>query len=271
MRKVPFDPANLTAAQRTWWDKWSVRAKQETEDLVAARRNGTAAVPKQQVWADLKAWLLTNVFNGKCAYCEAPISGSFFGEGEHYRPKGKVTILDSGRKVAVKIGNAAHPGYFWLVYDWKNLVPSCQECNNRKSDLFPIAGTHVGAPSPTFEDLDRDEKPLLLHPYRDDPRQYLMFGMNGVVAAKDDNAIGSNTIRVFGLDRAELAERRKRRQEQTLAYLLKVIVDVIERRTTLETALELYVGADAEYSTAARDVVMAELPRIVQQIAQIRI
>jgi len=135
------------------------------------------------LWADLKAWLLDNVFHGKCAYCEVAISGGFFGEGEHYRPKGKVAVLKSGKKTAVTVGAAVHPGYFWLVYEWKNLVPARQECNNRKSDLFPTAQVHVGVPSPSCEQLDLQEEPLLLHPYRDDPRKYLVFGINGVIAA----------------------------------------------------------------------------------------
>jgi hypothetical protein len=223
------------------------------------------------LWADLKAWLLDNVFHGKCAYCEVAISGGFFGEGEHYRPKGKVAVLKSGKKTAVTVGAAVHPGYFWLVYEWKNLVPARQECNNRKSDLFSTAQVHVGVPSPSCEQLDLQEEPLLLHPYRDDPRKYLVFGINGVIAAIDDNAIGVNTIRVFGLDRERLAERRKKRQEQTLAYMMKVIPDVLEGRIALEDALELYVGSDAEHCTAARDVVKAELPKIVERISQIRI
>jgi 5-methylcytosine-specific restriction endonuclease McrA len=271
MIRVSFDPTKLTPEQQLWWNDWSRRSQTETARLIAAQKNGEPITLKQQLWAELKAWLLGNVFHGKCAYCEAPISGSFFGEGEHYRPKSKVTILNLGKKVAVTVGKSTHPGYFWLVYDWKNLVPACQECNNRKSDLFPTAREHVGVPSPSFDQLDQDEEPLLLHPYRDDPRKHLVFGINGVIAAVDDNPSGSTTIKVFGLDREGLAERRKKRQEQALAYMSKLWSDVLTDKITLTDALNLYFGEEAEYSAAVRDIVRAELPKMALKILQIKI
>jgi 5-methylcytosine-specific restriction endonuclease McrA len=271
MKRISFDPQQLTPEQKNWWDEWIARSEEQTKGIIAAYKKGDALTHRQAVWADLKTWLLDNVFHGKCAYCEAPISGSFFGEGEHYRPKGKVTIVQAGKKVAVIVGGTSHPGYFWLAYDWKNLVPACQECNNRKSDLFPTARDHVCVPSPSFDQLDADEDPLLLHPYRDETRKYLLFGLNGVITAIDDNDRGVNTIKTFGLDREALAERRKKRQEQTLAYMMKILPDVIEGKTTLPAALDLYVGVDAEYSAAAQDIVNAELPKIVQRLTQIKI
>jgi 5-methylcytosine-specific restriction endonuclease McrA len=271
MRNILFDPAKLTTEQQSWWKDWSERSQTETATLIAAQKKGDRIKLKQQLWAELKAWLLGNVFHGKCAYCEAPISGGFFGEGEHYRPKSKVTVLHLGKKVAVVVGESSHPGYFWLAYDWKNLVPACQECNNRKSDLFPTARQHVGVPSTSFDQLDKDEEPLLLHPYRDDPSEHLVFGINGIIAAVDDNPSGSNTIKVFGLDREGLAERRKRRQELALAYMLKLWPEVLADKITLPEALHPFCGKDAEYSAAVQDILNAEIPKILEKIKKIKI
>jgi uncharacterized protein (TIGR02646 family) len=69
---------------------------------------------------------------GKCAYCENMEKKA---EIEHYRPKKGVT------------GEAAHPGYFWVCYQWTNLVPSCRYCNTEggKANQFPVQGARVSA------------------------------------------------------------------------------------------------------------------------------
>ena len=101
-----------------------------------------------------------------------------------------------------------HPGYFWLAYNWKNLLPSCQNCNTYggKGVQFPALKGHVflkkiekdklkDLREPYFEskkypgfyylspeDLNDIEDPFLLHPYFDDPLKYLVFGIRGLVS-----------------------------------------------------------------------------------------
>ena len=273
MRRVPFDPRTLDAAQQKWLADWKIKAVAETAATIKAWNDKKEVKFKSQLWGDLKAWLLPNVFAGKCAYCETAISGAFFGEGEHYRPKGKVTVRvnPGARKQAVAVGGAGHGGYFWLAYDVENLLPACQECNNRKSDMFPVAAQHVWQPNPDSASLNTSEQPLLLHPYYDDPRQYLRFGLNGVVAAKDGSMRGIKTIETFGLDRAELETRRARRQEEVLAFMNRIIPEVLADKITLQSALDSYVGFEAEFSVAARDIVAAELPKLIQRLTSIEI
>src|SRR5215212_1140002 len=155
MIHVDFDPATLTGAQQVWWTAWDIRAKDATKEVLDAWE-ASWKDPKdksyakifdkpaiQKVWADLKDWLLTNVFNDKCAYCETPVIRSPC-HAEHYRPKKRVTI--NNKKVRIKDDKGQdydHPGYFWLAFHWTNLLPSCAFCNtvNGKKNEFPIPQT----------------------------------------------------------------------------------------------------------------------------------
>jgi hypothetical protein len=94
------------------------------------------------VWKDLKKWLLKHVFNGQCAYCESPLKfDRYRGDAEHYRPKGSVMWRDLATnkktKARCKLSDGTeidHPGYFWLAYDWRNLMPACADCNSGGED-----------------------------------------------------------------------------------------------------------------------------------------
>jgi len=113
-----------------------------------------------------------------------------------------------------------HPGYFWLALDWHNLIPACQGCNARNGKLnqFPVAKEHATVapppgPLPAFNDLDRAEDPLLLHPYADDPDFHLRFGEFGKVVGLTEK--GRVSIDVFDLDDDD--QRRARWQAQRAA------------------------------------------------------
>ena len=69
--------------------------------------------------------------SGKCAFCEARVDHVAHGDVEHFRPKKgyRQTASDS----------LGLPGYYWLAYEWSNLLFSCQICNQRhKGNLFPL-------------------------------------------------------------------------------------------------------------------------------------
>ncbi|HWO46598.1 MAG TPA: hypothetical protein VNM41_00935, partial [Solirubrobacterales bacterium] len=116
---------------------------------------------------------LLDAFNGVCAYCEAPLPSI---EVEHFRPKGSVRTGDGQRK----------PGYYWLAATWENLLPSCHNCNTDlwtehpdgtrrktgKGTWFPLEDEGARA---TAEGEEANERPLLLHPYEDDPTEHLEF------------------------------------------------------------------------------------------------
>lgn len=164
---------------------------------------------------------LNEYYHGKCAYCEGPSNKA---EIEHYRPKKGVTGVPKDQ----------HQGYFWLAYEWSNLLPSCRYCNTEggKGNHFTIAGTRVVKPEfmgdgklnrnkclPNNSPL-KDELPYLLHPEVDDPKQHLGFLPNddktGIeiiptdVEEEDQISRGSETIRICNLNRPDLqADRLK--------------------------------------------------------------
>src|SRR5690606_7071216 len=70
--------------------------------------------------SSVKERLLESQF-GKCAFCESNVASVSHGDIEHYRPK-KYWIQNN------KIGKEG-PGYYWLAYNYDNLIFACQVCN----------------------------------------------------------------------------------------------------------------------------------------------
>lgn len=150
---------------------------------------------------------LRSLYYQKCAYCE---SKEFKPEVEHYRPKGDVT------------GDSTHLGYYWLCYEWSNLLPACHNCNTGtgKMNQFPIVGKRVYSPSfNTTDELDLekckaynspliDEQPLLFHPEIDHPEKFFKFDQLGNIEGIGNRGI--NTVKICELDRQQLITNRKK-------------------------------------------------------------
>lgn len=210
---------------------------------------------RQKIWAGIKRFLLENVFHYKCAYCETQ-TGQFHYDAEHYRPKGEVTVAsaDDVRRQHVVTEDERgerfeHPGYFWLAFEWKNLVPSCKSCNGPggKMTHFPVQQSHIllkhltpeeaaafeppPYPSPTWPDmyylrteqLDQLEDPLLLHPYMDkanDPRRHIRFKHKGIEYAFEGSSKGEHSIKVFRLYKESLRTARYKAQTRAANLFL---------------------------------------------------
>jgi uncharacterized protein (TIGR02646 family) len=135
-------------------------------------------------------------FKGKCGYCEMPVEGSTGYEIDSFRPRSRAVNLD---------GTLLSDYYWWLVYEWDNLIFSCPTCNKLKGSRFPIEGTRVPIGEKSEEKL-LEERPLLLDPCRDFPEEELIFDEKGKVAS--DINRGRVTIDVLGLNRSTLVEAR---------------------------------------------------------------
>ena len=161
----------------------------------------------------IKAQLRQDQYD-KCAYCEASLVGNY-GCVEHYRPK-------SGWQE--KQGDTLHkPGYYWLAYEWENMLCSCNNCNDtaRKGNLFPLR-------NPATRDIEHQniaqEEPLIINPALEDPGLFLRFdkymAVPSIIEGKESDK-GKNTIDIFDLNgcipknttpaRRDLLEFRKRR------------------------------------------------------------
>ena len=252
------------------WKKWRDRCKVATDDLISEfdwqqRRAFNANLYKGQrdeVYIDE-----TNAppFHGKCAYCEQVITGDQRGDIEHYRPKGKVTDAED-KQVHVKVDgqDRAHPGYYWLAYEWRNLLPACIRCNQLsksrdgkgigKGCRFPAEGDHAYAPGDEVL-----EEPLLLHPCIDDPEEHLELDPTGLLFWRTDR--GRVTVEMLGLNERNLPESRKREIDDVLAVCANLVSDLVVGRQdrVVEGAkrrvLEVQSGK-AEFSLAGRKAVI---------------
>ena len=91
----------------------------------------------------------------KCAICESKVTHIAYGDVEHFRPKAAYRQSTDGPLV--------RPGYYWLAYDWSNLLFCCQLCNQRfKRNHFPLIDPSQRAKS--HNDEIGNEQPLLINP-----------------------------------------------------------------------------------------------------------
>lgn len=247
------------------WRTWLADCETETQiniDLVErGEKIAFTSLYKRQNIKDDYFFSPGEPFYGKCAYCETPIEDIFPGDVEHFRPKGKVTdeeyndvfkqdsdgsfLLDTdGNKIP-------HPGYYWLAYNWKNLMPSCTYCNRPKKDFgkrncFPVEGVH------TFTVGDEDmEKPLLINPIdiNENPEAHFSVDFDtGVLIAKSMK--GKKTIDLLGLNkRRYLREGRLQAINNAKAQLTKLIYNIPQRQEALDE-IEQYKNGNRSYSFA---------------------
>jgi hypothetical protein len=305
-------PRQLTEVQQTWWTDWETRAQDATKQVLEAwekaRQDPNDTAYKkifdkpgiQKVWADLKNWLLPNVFNDKCAYCETPMIRATL-HAEHYRPKLRVT--QNGKKVKIKDEQGQdvdHPGYFWLAFHWTNLLPACEWCNtvNGKRNEFPIPKTtylsvlkkltrtecdslrekliqSTSWPDIFYfqpVDLDNKEGRLLLHPYFDDPRKSLKFDDFGKVIAfgsGDDKLRGEMSIKVYNLNDGKIVPVRRDAQEEALNkfdtitkyYRIQGLsLNDAKERAKADPAISDYIAGKKPYSAAVVDYLRVAHP-----------
>jgi uncharacterized protein (TIGR02646 family) len=144
----------------------------------------------------VKATLL-NSQHEKCCYCERKILASGFGDVEHFRPKGGVQQDPNSAE--------ERPGYYWLAYQWSNLLVSCSVCNTKwKRTFFPLEDPLARARS-HLEPVE-NERPLLVDPTAEDPRDHIRFDGDAPYALTPR---GQATIERLNLRRGDLLERRQ--------------------------------------------------------------
>lgn len=303
MIHIDFDPANLSDEKaKKWWTDWQKEAKAATEEVITAweisRRNPADTAYKtifnkkaiQEVWAKLKNWLLDNVFDEKCAYCETKLDRASL-HAEHYRPKARVTSAKSKVKVMDDSGQTRdHPGYFWLAFHWKNLLPACEWCNtvNGKRNEFPIEKQEYvsvwreltqdernalnerqiqsqGWPDLFYlqpVDLDKKEGRLLLHPYLDQPEKSLRFDAFGQVISVgqgDDKTRGEKSIEAYNLNQEKIVAARYKAQKDAYLRFIRYQssfvdgqkIDPIEAKRRAKDDLLKYIKDNKEPYTAA--------------------
>ena len=246
------------------YDHWSRRAKAARDKLVeewtvereAAVREGRAVdwKPKfdTKLYRQFRGVFLFAAFSEKCAYCEVKHTDGYPIQVEHYRPKAGVT--EKRRPIQ-------HAGYFWLAYEWWNLIPSCAHCNTNHTDPqgaahpgkkneFPIDGVRVIVPSDNpeawFAELEA-ERASLLNPYFDQPEGSIDFDPS-TGAAVPKCPRGKATIEICDLNRPSLRDKRLSLRQDALFSMLKRLVFDLED-------LDSIVPASSELSLWRRKIV----------------
>jgi hypothetical protein len=173
----------------------------------------------------LNAWYLF-----KCAYCER----IYALDVDHYRPKGEVRGEDNEL--------IRNEGYYWLCYEWSNLIPACITCNRQggKGSKFPYLHGGIQVTNPTFTPIGALDKtacairnasllgelPALLNPEVDrDFENYFSFSIDSDLQGIRINGIDANrrgeiTIKLCNLNREET--RRDRMQNVVRPFINSV-------------------------------------------------
>ena len=97
--------------------------------------------------------------NKKCCYCER-LRDQAEMDVEHFRPKARIKE------------NPEHPGYWWLAYNWDNLLIACKKCNNKKGSQFPLKNENKRARE--YEEIEK-ENPLLINPLIENPEDLIEY------------------------------------------------------------------------------------------------
>ena len=202
----------------------------------------TSTGPQSRVLDKLREW-----YKSKCAYCER----LYKLDVEHYRPKGRITDENGGVISAT--------GYYWLCYEWSNLLPSCISCNREggKVDKFPIIGIRVTAPyfrkgllakskclvhSPHFI----SERPYLINPEVDDPVNFFAFkisdsGKGIEMYGVDADNRGDITQKICKLNRPEIRIERA----QVILDFVEALHSIFKlHQNGLRTLPELHQGVE---------------------------
>lgn len=210
--------------------------------LIPEHRRTRRPPLRSEVWTDptVRSSLL-KLFHQKCAYCEQKFAAGMSGLNvDHYRPLWHA----SGNEAD---GGDAIDHYAWLAYEWNNLIPSCRECNGAKSNAFPTSNDRA-MPLATWSQCDRVEKPLLLNPCRDKPSAHLCYSLSGECHALSER--GAATIWTLGLNRPDLAERRRSAINAAMLALQKYRARGAVSRQVISQDLSKLLAPASEFSGA---------------------
>jgi len=192
---------------------------------------------------------LNQLYHNKCAYCEGLTNtAKFTSRIDHYRPKNGIK------------GVTNHKGYYWLGYEWTNLLPTCEKCNIKKSNQFPLKdettritdnlknegfllNNEFVLENFTISKLTKEQR-LLLNPEIDEVEKHLYFLPNGEVRHLTDE--GEITIKVCDLNRSSLIYERKKIVDDLIRNLIETLLG--DNYISLAKELKNYFTKNFGYS-----------------------
>jgi uncharacterized protein (TIGR02646 family) len=221
-------------------------------DLAGCRTAGLAAVralgrpptrkeiPDTYRSAAHELWRMQHM---RCCYCEVFVHREY-NDVEHYRPCSL---------------------YWWLAWDWSNLLFACPRCNRKhKNDSFELES---GSRRLVAEEQPPgDERPLLLDPSTTDPREHIRYVLAaGKWIPTGRTPAGTHTIELLVLDSDPLVEHMTRYYESTIADAIHHLVRCVrDPRAPLEPEWQRTIARltapGAEFVGLAEDALAAQFP-----------
>ncbi|MWB92738.1 hypothetical protein GON26_00015 [Flavobacterium sp. GA093] len=177
---------------------------------------------KSECYRDTTLNHLSLLYKNKCAICERRRGAEL--QVDHYRPK-----KTRNNKTEVKYNQ---PGYYWLAYEWSNLIPLCSYCNLNKSNKFPLltwtetnrisdhnnTRSIVGFDPTDINWLQGFENPLMINPeYEVNPERHFSFQIDGKIIGITTE--GEETINICNLNRKDLIRERL---EIRFSYVIQI-------------------------------------------------
>lgn len=207
-----------------------------------ANKNETDLVQNNETRINVRCYkkskkALEKQFYKKCAYCETNYTASSDTWIEHYRPKTK---------------------YYWLTYEWSNLLPPCIKCKRTKRDNFPLINelVQVKLAPITKGQLNKkkliadqapliNEEPYIIHPKIDNPEKFLDFELDpnyeGIkIIGTDNKKRGKTTIQICALNRPELIDNR---YTSVISTIIETFEKTLEKLMVTQTSLFKFYDA----------------------------
>jgi uncharacterized protein (TIGR02646 family) len=214
---IPTGHADRAArGARELWNQWA--------------KNRVTPGAKASIYAhsDVKKALRVDAQHNKCAYCET-INPTSHDVVEHFRPK------NGWRQ---KRGDPlTKPAYFWLSYEWENLLFACDRCNDaaHKENLFPLSNPSRRADAANPE--VRNEIPLLINPYDVDPELHIEWNRD-IPRPRNRSRKGSKSIEVLGLDHDDLLADERRKYFGTIERLITLVESYSPNNSTRQAVVK---------------------------------
>ncbi len=232
-------PENIASVLNTKREKKLPKIKElvDSGELRSKDFNG-------KIWSGKVKKFLHKSQHGKCCYCERRRDQKRETDVEHFRPKAEVE------------GKENHPGYWWLAYDWENLLIACKKCNQEyKQTQFPLKEESKRVYT---ENCDlREEEPFLINPLEEDPELFIDYDIEGnrpMAKAIGRCERGKKTVNeLTGMNDIEVMLERAERLEDCYDVCLNLKnSENNELRSRADKRLHKYISCCSEFSGFAR-------------------
>lgn len=214
-------------------EEWRQSAKKATDELLAKTTpDGRSEYIKKNsdVWKTLGKELIAH-FGNKCWYTDASNYGARL-DVEHFRPKAKTVELtvedckEAGDNLLLKPPNPKRGGYWWLAFDFENLLLCAQVMNREeKRNFFPL---HKDSPiaSEMNKNAWRNEIPVFLDPRKLDDVGLVAYDETGGMRPRAGLTEWEHlrvviTNECFGLSRFQPLTEGRQRIWQTCSGLIE--------------------------------------------------